>query len=302
MLQRDQGLLRAKTLISVAAGTLPVFALAGCLGDSSGTSTLVNTKPKPPINALDVDPADGSILISTNKALFRVAKGSSRAERVKAEVSTTKGKSPLGKFLIVAATGPRRLLGSGHPNDAHEVPGLLGLIRSTDGGRHWSSVSRLGFADLHIIRPAGKLLYAYDAVLGGMLVSADGGKNWDERSTPPELMIDFVVDPDDPDHLVATDKTTVYRSLDQSKSWRPLSKAQQGRLTWPASGSLYRADGNGLVYKSSDGESWDRVGAVDGEPFKLKGLGADHLLAALSDATVLETTDGARSWKELLSP
>ena len=90
------------------------------------------------------------------------------------------GSSPVGTFLELHASESGALLGSGHPDDAEALPPYLGLMRSEDRGRTWRVVSRLGEADLHQIREAHGRLYAFDAVLGAILVSGDGGRTWTE--------------------------------------------------------------------------------------------------------------------------
>jgi photosystem II stability/assembly factor-like uncharacterized protein len=112
-----------------------------------------------------------------------------------------------------------------------------------------------------------------------------------------------VVDPEDRDYVLASNEAEIFRSTDGGNSWRSITQASSGRLEWPKPGSLYRADKDGSVYRSEDrGESWDMVGRVDGEPWKLKAVGPDELYAALSDATIVHTSDGGRSWEERFSP
>ena len=122
------------------------------------------------------------------------------------------------------------MLGSGHPDTLGKLPNFLGLIRSTDGGKTWSVVARLADADLHKIVLRHNRLYAFDAVLSAMLTSSDGGKTFTEEFTPRGLMIDFEVDPADPERIVASTDTELFRTEDGGKSWRPLTKADGIRL------------------------------------------------------------------------
>ncbi len=72
---------------------------------------------------------------------------------------------------------------------------------------------------------------------------------------------------------------------------------------WPAPDAFYRAERDGTVQRSRDGGgSWERVGEVPGEPYKLKALAPERLLVALSDGTILETADGGRTWEEAFRP
>ena len=114
-------------------------------------------------------------------------------------------------------------------------------------------MSRLGEADFHKIVLKHDRVYGFDAVLGAMLISDDGGRKFVERFTPPGLVIDFEVDPEDPDHLLAATDKRLVRSTDGGKRWRPIDTGEGIRLAWPAPGALYRAQRDGTVERSRDG-------------------------------------------------
>jgi hypothetical protein len=298
--------MRARALLALAALALPV---AGCGAEDGGgaagrSDRLVDFKQKPPyVNALEIDPADESFLLTTNRGFFRIPKDGGEAERVKATVTAKEGSSPVGTFLEVDVLGPGEVVGSGHPDDPKALPPYLGFMRSTDGGRTFRVVSRLGEADLHQIRRIHDRLYAFDAVLGAILVSKDDGRTWTERFTPRQLILDFVVDPEDPDHIIASTEEQVYRSRDGGERWRPSAQGSAPRLDWPAPDALMRADKDGLFQVSSDGgETWERRGRIEGEPYKVRAVDAERAFVALSDGTILETTDGGRSFEDRFRP
>jgi hypothetical protein len=154
---------------------LAALALAGCgdrktgatAGDERRSSRLVDFTKKPPfVNALDIDPADGRFMLTTNRGFFRIEPESGKVERVRGTVSAEGKTSPVGTFLELVSVGPGKLLGSGHPDDKDNLPQYLGFIRSEDGGRTWRVLSRLGEADLHKIIELHDRMYAFDAVLG----------------------------------------------------------------------------------------------------------------------------------------
>ena len=164
-------------------------------------------------------------------------------------------------------------------------------------------MSRLGEADLHKIVLRHDRLYAFDAVLGALLVSTDGGKTFTERFTPPELIIDFEVDPVDPDRIVASTERRIFRSEDGGKAWRPMEGGDGTRLAWPAPDALYRAEKDGTILLSkTGGDSFEPVGKVEGEPYKFKAVAPEHLYLALSDGTIVETEDGGARWTEAFRP
>jgi photosystem II stability/assembly factor-like uncharacterized protein len=292
---------------------LAAVASAGCGGESSGSSSeqpdeqrsgrLVDLSLNPPyVNGLDVDPKTGDYLLTTNKGFWRIDANTDEVTQVEGTVSSGGAESPVGTFLFVHAREDGTLIGSGHP-DQPTLPQYLGLIESSDGGLNWTVVSRLGEADLHKIVETHDRLYAWDAVLSALLVSSDGGRNFKESFTPRGLIIDFAVDPKDPDVIVAANEDQIFRTEDGGQAWRPLSGAEGVRLAWTAPDKLYRADKDGRVYVSPDGgQRFDQVGEIQGEPYKIEPVGPDELLVALSDGSIVKTVDGAKTWSDEFRP
>jgi hypothetical protein len=265
---------------------------------------LVDFSKKPPfVNALDIDPRDGALLLTTNRGFWRIDRDTGTAKQVRGTVAARGRTSTVGTFLELKTTGPGRMLGSGHPDQAGVLPNFLGLIESDDAGRSWRVISRLGDADLHKIVLKHDRLYGFDAVLGAMLISTDGGRSFEEQFTPRGLIIDFEVDPQDPDRIFASTDSELFRSQNGGKSWRGAYRGEGIRLAWPAPNAFYMAQKDGSVLRSSDGGgTWKRVGSVPGEPYKFKDTGPEALLLALSDGTVMETADGGREWKHAFRP
>jgi len=182
------------------------LSVVGCGGDQGanngeGIETFTGVAPDDPgpihVHGLGVNPADEALFIATHTGLYRVEKGASQAERVGENYQDTMG---------FTTAGPNRFLGSGHP-DARDLqsgtPPLLGLILSEDGGKTWKPVSLYGEADFHVLRYLGERIYGYDASNDRLMVSRDTGQSWTEHR-PPAPIIDLAADPDDPDHIVAT--------------------------------------------------------------------------------------------------
>jgi hypothetical protein len=297
-----------------AALAAAALALAGCGSSDDGGgdgrsaeaanpgSRLVDPAVDPPVNSLEVDPRTGDFLLTTNRGFFRIPEDGSRATPIKGRVVAGTQSSPVGTFLEIDVVDERLWLGSGHPDD-EALPQFLGMLRSRDQGRTWQVVSRLGDADLHKIVHKHDRLYAFDAVLSAILISEDGGQTFTERFTPRGLIIDFEVDPGDPERIVAATESELYRSDDGGKRWRPLSPADGARFAWPTEDRLYRALSGGAIEVSADGgTSFKPVGEVSGEPVKLRHDGPDKLHVALSTGAIMGSEDGGRTWRDVFRP
>jgi photosystem II stability/assembly factor-like uncharacterized protein len=268
------------------------------------SSRLVDFSKRPPyVNALDIDPRTGDFLLTTNRGFWRIGRDGRQVKRIRSSLSVGRRRAAVGTFLEIDVTSPGHLIGSGHPDRQGELPSFLGLIRSDDNGENWRVVSRLGDADLHKIVVRHDRLYAWDAVLSALLVSRDGGRTFEEEFTPRGLIIDFEVDPANPDRIVASTDQELFRSEDRGGTWRPLAVGQGIRLAWSAPDALYRAEQDGRVAVSADGgSSWRRVGEVDGEPYRFKAVARADLYLALADGAIVRTTDGGRTWRAVFRP
>jgi hypothetical protein len=248
------------------------------------------------VHGLGVNPADGALFIATHTGLFRSAQGQRRSTRVGDRLQDTMG------FTIV---GPDRFLGSGHPDLRDDLPPLLGLVESTDGGASWKPVSLLGEADFHVLRSAGERLFGYDATNDRLLASSDRGRTW-RSLTRPGPILDIAVDPESQGRLIASADSQLGLALFQSttggETWAPWSSVA-GLLAWPASDRLYIVTGDGEVFRSGDaGRSLDLRGRIDGRPAALLAQGRDDLYVALHDGTIQQSDDGGSTWTVRSTP
>jgi hypothetical protein len=293
---------------ALAAALAAAAALAGCGGAArparAPADSIVDSRgAQPLVNSLEVEPGTGDLLVTTNRGFFRVDPRRGKAVRIHS-VATARGRSvPVGTYLEVLPVGPKTLLGSGHPDHPGVLPQYLGVMRSEDGGRTWSIFSRLGEADLHAMAERDGKLYGFDAVLGAVLASGDGGRSFIEHATPQEAMVDLEIDPGDPRRMLVASEQTAYRSEDGGAHWRPVDRSPGARHAWAAPDRLYRADATGTISVSADaGTTWHAAGRVKGAPARLKATGAGHLYLALGTGAILESRDGARSWRPVYQP
>jgi sortilin (neurotensin receptor 3) len=294
----------------VALIALVATVLAGCGGDGDETTTTptdpselavpwINPDGDPPIvGGLTVNPADGVLLMSTNTGMFTIAPGASEPERFEGTLETPDGPGKVSESLVTRYIGPNELLGSGHPAAGETLPESLGLMRSEDAGKTWTSVSQLGKADFHAIKTSG------DSIVGALfgqpevLVSTDDGKTWETRAAP-EPVVALDVDPQDPNRWISSTANGIFMTTDGGGTWRQTEPVPNVRFAWAESGELYRIDPGGPLKVSTDGGTqWEERGSTGGEP---QALGIDDdgkLYAALLDGTVSVSEDGGRTFTE----
>lgn len=238
------------------------------------------------VHGLGVNPGDGALFIAAHNGLYRLAPDGERAVRVGDSFQDT---------TAFTVAGPDRFLGSGHPDLRDDLPPLLGLIESTDGGASWKPISLLGEADFHLLRSAGDRVYGYDASGGSLLLSVDRGRTWSTRTVPGPIG-DLVVAPGDSRRLLASVAGSLLESRDGGETWSRVGEVS-GLLAWPSPARLYVLTAGGRLLRSRDGGRRLEVrGQVGGEPAALLAVGPDELVVALLDGTIERSADGGRTW------
>lgn len=204
-------------------------------------------------------------------------------------------------FTVV---GPDRFLASGHPDGREKLPPFLGLIRSTDAGKTWRSVSLMGEQDFHVLEARGQTVYGYgtnwETRRAALLVSDDGGRTWTEQRAAP-AMHDLAIHPADPRRALATTAEALVSTDDAGRSWRRHAP-RTGLIEWPAPSSLYVIDGSGRVWaaRGPNGELRAR-GELGGEPHAF--LATDQtMFAALDGGTIKRSDDGGETWEVAFAP
>jgi hypothetical protein len=252
----------------------------------------------PIVGAVDVNPADDSVWLSTNTGLWRVGAAGETPEQVTGQLEG----NDISPEMVIRFRGPDQMIASGHPPAGSELPPALGLIESGDAGATWTEISGLGQTDFHSIQVSGDAIVAGVFQAAAASVSRDGGKTFEDRVTPDPL-VDLEADPDDPARLIASSQQAVIGSTDGGETWRERDRIPNVRFTWPEPDALYRIDPGGPVKFSPDGgETWEDRGTTGGEPQALFADSADHLLVALIDGTVKESDDGGRTWTDFVTP
>lgn len=242
------------------------------------------------IHGLAVNPSDQRLYVATHEGLFRLDEQGS-VDRVGDGYQDTMG------FTVA---GPDHFLASGHPAPGEAGPSSLGLIESKDAGATWESVSLSGEADFHALRYAHGAVYGADASSGRLLVSADL-TSWDERSS--QALIDFAVNPMDPNSLMATGPSGLLRSGDGGRTWDPVAAEPMILLHWSNNGLLWGVGPNGEIYKNVDqGLTWEpAIESVGAAPTAFTAVG-DELFVATDDGRILQSEDRGWTWQEAFRP
>lgn len=249
----------------------------------------------PAVNSVTVDPGDGTIMVGSGPAMFIVRPGEKKGERIQGLIETPDAKGTVSGNMVLRFTGPGELLANGHPRQGN-LPENLPLVRSSDHGETFEIVEGTAEADYHEFEVFGDRIFAVNVDSPDIQVSSDGGKTW-EKSTPPNLPIDIVVDPDDPDHWAVSTEQGTFVSTDGGGSWRPRDTAFGARLAWPETDALYSLDRNGKLRVSRDGgKSFEEAGDVGGLPSEIATGAKGELFVAVVGGKIRKSDDGGKSW------
>lgn len=286
--------------MKISRGWAPLAIAAAILLPSGcsrgGTAATVDAPGVAHVHGLGVDPGDGTLYAATHTGLFTIpAKG--RAKRVADRYQDTMA------FTVV---GPRRFLGSGHPDIQDRqmsVPGtppLIGLIESRDAGVTWKKRSLFGEADFHALVAAPGLVYGYDSTGDRLLVSSDQ-KTWETRSTG--VTIDsLAVSPADADRLLAATANGVVSSADGGRTFAAVAGAPSlALIAWTPARGLWGIAADGVVSRAAAPEGpWTAAGTLPGEPEAFL-VTDDAVFAAVMSADgrseIYRSSDDGATWK-----
>lgn len=287
-----------RRLAATTAMLLGAALLAGCGTDVKPGDRLPDSDVEEAtlpglahVHGLGINPADDALMIATHFGLWRI-EDSDEPERVG---------DAAHDFMGFSVTGPDRFVASGHPRGARELPPHLGLIRSTDAGTSWRSVSLLGEADFHVLRVGRTRTYGWSST-SGELMSSDDDTTW--KRLGRHQLVDLVVDPTDDTRLLASharSETTLElrRSTNGGRTWKPIRKAPQlVRLSWTSGDAVWGVEPDGDVWRSTDsGDTWTRRGEL---PAGVEAITAsDDTWVAAAGGALHESADDGTTWSVL---
>ena len=172
-----------------------------------------------------------------------------------------------------------------------------GIWRTTNGGADWenmtSDLPNLGFSTLAHSAANEDIVYAgtgehftNDIDGAGMFKSEDGGETW-QQIVSPEQFPDFrtvsriVVDPNDPDIVVATTRNSVWaRRIDE-----------QGFLNTDLNAAIYKSTDGGATWRRTLSSTEDRYDHVIADPSDF-----NNLYVAIDNVKVIKSTDAGETW------
>ncbi len=189
------------------------------------------------------------------------------------------------------------------------VGGHPGLSVSTDRGKTFEPRNEgLPNIDIHALGAGGGVVYAASPG-AGFIASSNAEESWEIRNEEVggALMGKILVDPQDPEHVVAPDmRAGAVESRDGGRSWKALGGIQGATwVSWnPSDADEVVVVAVGSAARSSDGgKTWDTMEIPPGAGIvEFSPDDPDTLYAAVHDdpnARIWISEDGAKTWEEL---
>jgi photosystem II stability/assembly factor-like uncharacterized protein len=192
------------------------------------------------------------ILMGTHEGLF--------------EFISQNNMSPIGKdpFDVMGLDADKTtLFASGHPSPGSKLPNPLGLLRSTDGGKTWKSISLLGAVDFHSLEVSGNQIYGSNATAGSLMYSNNLGKSW--KKIGALKFSDIAILSGSPGRAVSLQNGTLLKTTNSFKVTTDLKFKFPISAVESIGKELYIA-AQDKVYRSLDqGSSWKLFKSFKGE-------------------------------------
>jgi photosystem II stability/assembly factor-like uncharacterized protein len=220
--------------------------------------------------------------------------------------------------LMGFSAAERAIYSSGHPAPGSPLANPLGLVKSTDGGKTWKSLSLAGEADFHAMA-VGYRSGAVYVVNGapnsrmpgpGIYFTTDDGASW-KRSEAAGLaaeVISIAAHPTDARTVALGTLGGLYLSRDSAARFERIGDAS------PVPAIAFDFDGKHLYFSGEGGSKLSRI-ALDGRgntSLGLPGIGSDivfyiaqnpakpnELAIATRKRQVFLSRDSGRTWTQI---
>ena len=211
------------------------------------------------VHGVGVDPTDPNILyIATHGDFYQSRNGALPVKVDKIRADYMAFNAPHDKDLPLYA--------SGHPASG----GNTGLIKSTDGGITWQSVSKVlepavDFHAMTLSNSDSNLILGFDSGGRGLFKTIDAGNTW-EQLEYPEYISALAISPNDSQLIFTGTGNGIYNSNDGGKIWNHI--AYEGlavsAMNFDDQGILFASvDTFGLVRSDDLGITWKDLADID---------------------------------------
>jgi hypothetical protein len=208
------------------------------------------------VHGLGIDPSDNNILyIATHGDFYKSVNGSP-------PVKVDQQRADYMAFNAPQTEGVP-LYASGHPSTG----GNMGLVKSTDGGQTWQSVSNVldspvDFHAMAVSRSDPNVIMGFESGGRGLFKTIDAGNTWQSLNYP-EYITALAIAPNNSELVFAGTENGIFRSSDGGNTWTQLNQyrgIQVFALAFDLEGALYASTETFGLSKSSDqGETWQNI-------------------------------------------
>lgn len=216
------------------------------------------------------------------------------------------------------------MLSSGHPGPNTDLPNPLGVMKSSDNGETWDSLSLLGKIDFHIMTSNydnPSIIFALNQMGegeygAGIFKSTDGGKNWEKiepKGLPADLhkVYSLIALPDHENTLLAGTEEGVMHSDDGGKTWS-LHDGERFITAFSVvpnetkdliSYSVTKDDAAIMISKD-DGVTWEKLGLNLGQDagnyISVNPDNLNQITVSSFNNSVFVSEDGGKNWDEVI--
>lgn len=216
------------------------------------------------------------------------------------------------------------MITSGHPGPKTDLPNPLGVMKSTDHGETWDSVSLLGKVDFHIMTSDfnnPNIIYGLNQMGegeygAGIFKSTDGGQNWEKiepKGLPEDLnkVYALVALPDSENTLLAGTDNGIMHSDDGGENWvmhdgerfvtafSVIPNDSKDLISY----SITKDDAAIMISKD-DGMTWEKLGLNLGQDaanyISVNPENLNQIIASTFNNSVFVSEDGGGNWKEVI--